>query len=419
MSCFTALSGATLLLLLTLESLTAQASTYYVAKSGSDGHSCARAQSPSTPKLTINAGIACLAGGDTLVIGGGTYTNECLHSQPGWGASPIPGGSSWRAPTTLRNAPGATVWLTTTQPCPADAEFGGVITFDNDRDYYVVIDGLNIDGTGVSRVGLSVTSRYTRFQNLTVKNIGRSCVTSFPTDAPPGTGASASHNEFLSLTLRHCGLVPDPEVGSHGFYIASWHNLIEHADISDVNCIGITLSREGGSVQHNIVRHSRISQVGCAGIVAYPNNTVSHTIITNSLAGINGSGARLLNNIVYGNKEFGILVDHGATEVKNTIALQNGGCDICAADGKQVPIQAANNVCSTRAGNLGCTEVMTAAQAFVNVNGGDLRLTKAAQQLGVGTVLERPGGPAGAPPALPPAPPVLPAPKNLRAVPVP
>ena len=47
--------------------------TYYVAKTGSDSKSCTQAQSASTPKLTIKAGLACLKGGDTLIIKAGTY----------------------------------------------------------------------------------------------------------------------------------------------------------------------------------------------------------------------------------------------------------------------------------------------------------------------------------------------------------
>src|SRR5215475_14289659 len=49
-----------------------EAATYYVATTGSDSNSCAAAQNISTPKRSINAGLACLAAGngDTVYIRG-------------------------------------------------------------------------------------------------------------------------------------------------------------------------------------------------------------------------------------------------------------------------------------------------------------------------------------------------------------
>jgi parallel beta-helix repeat protein len=47
--------------------------TYYVAKNGNDSNTCAEAQNIGTSKQTINAGIRCLASGDTLRIRRGTY----------------------------------------------------------------------------------------------------------------------------------------------------------------------------------------------------------------------------------------------------------------------------------------------------------------------------------------------------------
>src|SRR5437867_6990414 len=37
-----------------------EAATYYVATTGSDSNTCVQAQSPSTPKQTINAALKCL-----------------------------------------------------------------------------------------------------------------------------------------------------------------------------------------------------------------------------------------------------------------------------------------------------------------------------------------------------------------------
>jgi hypothetical protein len=62
-----------LVIFFTIVPVLAHGGTYYVAKTGSDNNSCSSAQLQSTPKLTINAGAACLSAGDTLVVRDGTY----------------------------------------------------------------------------------------------------------------------------------------------------------------------------------------------------------------------------------------------------------------------------------------------------------------------------------------------------------
>src|SRR5262245_44028301 len=82
-----------ILTLFVMVPLVARGATYYVAKNGSASKTCLQAESQQTPKLTIASGISCLAGGDTLVIGDGTY-NERIYST-------IPSGNSV-TPTTIR-----------------------------------------------------------------------------------------------------------------------------------------------------------------------------------------------------------------------------------------------------------------------------------------------------------------------------
>src|SRR3954464_13791077 len=84
----------------------AYAATYYVSPSGSNGNSCAQAQSASTPKFTLNASMSCLSGGDTLLVRGGTY-NEALSNV-------IPSGSSWSSKVRIAAYPGETVWMAPT-----------------------------------------------------------------------------------------------------------------------------------------------------------------------------------------------------------------------------------------------------------------------------------------------------------------
>ncbi len=48
--------------------------TYFVATTGNDANACAAAQIGATAKRTLQAGLACLAAGDTLIIRDGTYS---------------------------------------------------------------------------------------------------------------------------------------------------------------------------------------------------------------------------------------------------------------------------------------------------------------------------------------------------------
>ena len=84
----------------------AHAKTVYVATSGSDTHTCQQASSPSAPRQTVNAGIACLAGGDTLVIGDGTWHEQIsdYDDREHPGAVRPPSGLSWEKPTIIKAA---------------------------------------------------------------------------------------------------------------------------------------------------------------------------------------------------------------------------------------------------------------------------------------------------------------------------
>ena len=51
----------------------AQAATYFVSSTGNDTRPCASARDASTPRKTLTGGVQCLVGGDTLIVGAGTY----------------------------------------------------------------------------------------------------------------------------------------------------------------------------------------------------------------------------------------------------------------------------------------------------------------------------------------------------------
>src|SRR5262245_35817849 len=80
-----------------LASGSVHAATYFVAKDGSDAHSCTQAQSEATPVLTIATGLMCLAPGDSLSIKAGTYDEGFVIAQF-YAIS----GKSWSEATTIQ-----------------------------------------------------------------------------------------------------------------------------------------------------------------------------------------------------------------------------------------------------------------------------------------------------------------------------
>src|SRR5262249_20578273 len=129
----------------------AQGATYYVSKSGNNGNSCATAQSPtaSNAKLTIAAGIACLSGGDVLIIGNGNYSERIYDTVPSGrdGAPTVIKAQNRNMAVLNPTAPDYVVWVR--------------------NKSYITFDGLNVDGTnaGSDLFIADALSTYITFQN--------------------------------------------------------------------------------------------------------------------------------------------------------------------------------------------------------------------------------------------------------------
>jgi hypothetical protein len=118
--------------LLPLLSAPVYGTTFYTRSTGSDATPCTQAQNASTPRRTIAAGIACLAGGDTLMVGGGTYSE---------GPLPVPpSGSSASQRTQVRAMPGEQVIVVPART--ASDSSTGVLSAEGD---YILYAGINVD----------------------------------------------------------------------------------------------------------------------------------------------------------------------------------------------------------------------------------------------------------------------------------
>ena len=164
--------------------------TYYVGKNGSDTHSCTQARFSTTPKLTINAGLACIGtsrgagAGQIVEVGAGTYV-EAIDIVN----SPFPSGTSWLAPFTLRGRTGDVVTIRN------NGELN--LRIYSDSPQYSIVQGFVFDGTNLSKESTQVVfgsccngGSYIRFQNNELINNAR-------TDAIM-IGRFSNNNEILN-----------------------------------------------------------------------------------------------------------------------------------------------------------------------------------------------------------------------------
>lgn len=320
----------TLLLLaaLLLLPISAQATTWYVGKTGSDSNTCTQAQSDSTPKLTVTAGISCLVScGDVLLVKSGTYV-ERINSPA------IPSCASWATVTRIAADTGQTVWL---QPSS-----GQNVLLMSGTQAYIEFDGINLDGTNVNNDCLkidedsSAQAHHIRWTNATCTGAKRQGI------VPAGSiNGTIGGNEFTNCVVHSTGSTDF----DHGFYVRSSNNLIENCEIYDIIGGGIHLyhgsgfTLDGNRFIKNRIHSGRfVSGERGWGIIA--SNGSSDTEISNNIiwdipnvqgeSGCiridAGNAALVYNNLSYNCADFGIRVESTSsnTIIRNNIACNNG-----------------------------------------------------------------------------------------------
>jgi len=288
----------------------ASGTTYYVAKTGSDSNSCAQAQSLSTPKLTINGGLSCLASGDTLIIRAGNYLEDVSMSG-------THSGVSWSSPTTVKAETPGTVTLNHI-----------VVGFSSSPASYMIFDGLIIDAQFIYNVAFEMNvGDHIRVQNTELKN------------ALHHGAFGCSNCEFINLNVHQNGIKPDGTDTCFGAGLC--HGIYANGD-------GIII--EGGQYHHNeghgihyypgpknsIIRNTKVYNNG-TGIGVYwgGNNKIYNNLVYNNKGGIRvgTSNGFFWNNTVYNNPNWGIYVDQAPNALINNIAYQNGTGNIYNGNG--------------------------------------------------------------------------------------
>ena len=359
---------------------TANATTYYVATTGSDSNPGTSSQ----PFRTILAGVKDLSSGDTLYVKSGTYAESIWNFT---GGSKIPNGSSWSNPITVAAFPGHTV---TIKPLADNAFFW----IGDGQSKYLIIKGFKIDGVGRAKYGVKFEggTKYVRVIDCEIKNTKNSGILV--------TTPSNTHHEFINLDVHHNGTT----WLDHGFYIETSRNLVKnskfhhntghggkfyHGNLSNVSNYNIA---------HNNKFYDNSTSGGwsCGLALSSGNGNVAY----NNVAYGNYHGlcivyrvtnARLYNNISYANDHYGMYigVESSGTRVENNTVYNNGAKGIFVGDGATTTT-VKNNISYSNPDNLNLTNTstsknLTSNPLFVDAAGKDFHLQASSQAIDTGT----------------------------------
>jgi hypothetical protein len=394
---------ATLLLLLLLCVPSAYGATIYVNQhTGNDSHPCAQAQTQATAKRSINAGIACLAAGDTLLIGPGNY-DELLTSQQSSsrgctstdaaaqpGCAQIPNGISETQKTTL------TATGTESVVSPVGRQWPGGGSAINLYDYarYIQIEGLRVvKHSAPGSIGgiYSGNAQYITLKGNTLDN---------------GQIKAGVTSRFMQVIGNHVfntgkdvcpvGVKPTPAGCPHGMYLCGTDHVISDNYVHDTSYYGIQISCEQGGIarirlERNRVERSPVVGIRCAGQDCFLGANV---LVANGTGiTVSGSGT-ITNNTIHdwyhpadqwGQDPWGIYGDLGGFTITNNLltAMKSSFLAISNNLAAPNPERVHHNMCET-SGNTGCTLLASASLIYREASSGNLTLRSDSPAIGVG-----------------------------------
>lgn len=318
------------------------ATTYYVATNGSDGNSCGSAQSVITPKLTVTAGIACLSGGDILIVKAGTY-----HATID--VSSVPNGFSERS-TIIKSDVLHGAVMQPNSGSTAIAAFTG-------NKQWITLDGFVFDGTNMSvgGGGLSVNAQAGAMnilvQNIEIRNIKGDATNNeqnyIPTAAITASWSTAN-TIFRNINAHDIGFNQTPGTSCNSCYssgvdLSGTGYLLESSQFVNVSgyaVIGYASGTPGAS--NDIIRGNYFENTGGALFMCQRDNQIYNNILnrvgigaggTQHQRGIQTAGSCsnqpstnnfIANNTVYGSAGACIDLGYGNTNiVRNNICYSN------------------------------------------------------------------------------------------------
>ncbi|MBI3951336.1 MAG: right-handed parallel beta-helix repeat-containing protein [Acidobacteria bacterium] len=252
----------------------ARSRTYYVATNGRDRYR----GTENRPFRTIARGASVLMPGDTLIVKGGTYTEELFRK--------VPSGTSWTTPVTIKANPGETVIIR--PPAGANRVFHFEDYVRDVPDKYIMIEGLILDGINIRYDCIKITggANHIRIKDCEIMNA--------PGNGVIISGAGCDDNEIIGCKIHDNGR----STRDHGIYVKTENNLIEGCEIHHNSGYGVHVYNETSRQANcNTIKNCRVyNQASEAGILL-----------------ASGEANAAQNNLVWSNHTNGIKVNYGAT----------------------------------------------------------------------------------------------------------
>lgn len=377
--------GTCILVTAFLPTISVQAETYYVATNGNDANTCAKAQTSSTPKKTIPAGVKCLAGGDTLIVKAGTYLNQEVKNPP-------PGSAS--SYTTIKADPAGA------RPVIVPNGVNGQHGFYCDKGAacrYIELRGFEITKAynsvklyGSSTVGYP---HHMRFINNLMHDTVHTNVFIVTSD----TGFQGGDHLFQSNTFYRTGVgTPGYKPGHNTIYNPGNRTIIENNKFHNL-AHGVGIWHSGKSIQKVIVRRNVFYDIGRSNTDTWQRGNGTFSAIHVSSP---GGGHKIYNNLIYRSGDestFGGIRVGGATGSDINYIYNNTIYDIKNAGAYAIRISATtgthyvrNNIAylvgkafigGSRSNNL------TTNPSFKNAGTADFRLLSVSAAINKGQVL--------------------------------
>lgn len=337
-------------------------------------------------KPTIDSGIACLNGGDTLMIANGTYP-EIVDTAT---VRAIPAGSSG-SPTTIKaQNRGGAILTGVTPGAGAEAMF-----FLRDGSHFITVDGIVVDGSngstksGFAGSGASDAPHDVELTYVTARNFQQQGIifSHGTTGGRLRVNHSRSHNNGtnclgFALGAGHC----------HGMYLNGYPNsTIEDSEFDNNEAFGIHAYSEPPQNDNVTIQRNKIHHNGIGGAQGVSPDTAG--IIAGS-----GVGIRVENNLLYNNTS-GVWCEFNATVclVSNNTIFGNTGAQapysaIYAGANSVSGVIATNNIVFQNAraivdnsGSLVNITNLLTNPLFVNSAAFDFRLSVGSAAIGTGS----------------------------------